>query len=164
MNCDVILQVSSAVGRLSCGGGGFATCGYLGNGYFVTSQHLQHVHSDGLVLHDTSTCETGHGYSVCREGSTAAVNFPQRSSHNAERPLTSLAVVSGSQGIWHSLKSLLEFAMCDVEHVYEGQQLVAVHVSVSVQHIPLSSLALQFAQVILQLQQHVMTGCQQINC
>ena len=119
MNCDVILQVSSAVGRLSCGGGGFATCGYLGNGFFMTScQHLQH--SDGLVLHDTSTCGIGHGYSVCLEGSTAAVNFPQRSSHNAERPRTSLAVVSGSQEKWHSLKSLLEFAMCDVEHVYEG--------------------------------------------
>lgn len=134
INCDIMLQVSSAVGQLS-GGGDFATYGHLGDGLILTTSHcLQHVHSNEPVLHVMSTCEIEQGYTVCLEGSTncSGAVLQTCSSHNAERCLKTLAVILRSKAIGHSLKSLLDFAMCDVQHVYEGQQLVAIHVSASI--------------------------------
>lgn len=142
INCDIMLQVSSAVGQLSVGGD-FAIYGYMGNGFILTTSHcLEHVHSNEPVLH-VSMCEIEHGCTVCRAGSTrfSGAVLQTCSSHNAERGLTSLAVILRSKAIGHSLTSLLDFAMCNVQHVCEGQQLVAIHVSVSIYTLLVSCLA-----------------------
>ena len=166
LKCDSMLQVSSAVGQLS-GGGDFATYGYLGDGLILTTSHcLQHAHSNEPVLQVMSTCETEQGYTDCLEGSTncSGAVIQTCSSHNAERCLKTLAVILRSKAIGYSLKSLLDFAMCNVQHVYEGQQLVAIHVSASTYTLLFSCLALLFAQVIMQVQQNVVKECQQIDC
>lgn len=66
----------------------------------------------------------------------------------------------------HSLTSLqlLYFSMCNVQHVFEGQQLVATHVSTSIYTLLFACLAVLFAQVIMQVQQNVAKERQQTDC
>lgn len=54
--------------------------------------------------------------------------------------------------------------MCNVQHVYMGQQLVAMHASPSIYTVLFECLALLFAQVIMQVQQNVVKQCQYIDC